>query len=415
MEIGYKDFVHRPIPMRLVNSIGKVMNKLGLFSLEKKTADQLMADACRRTGLSDWGDESFREPLEVLLESYRTDAGLNFFGWYIIHQRLTSCLANRLLIQEEIKQHPEIVEGEIPQPLFIVNMPRTGSTLLQRLLAQDPSNRSMLFWETLSSSPPPEPETYDTDPRIERAEKFLKIQEKIMPLFLKMHEMGPKIPEECVFLLENSLKSVTFTLGNHLPSYLNWLNKQDMVSTYQYHKLQLQILQSRLSTSRWVCKAPTHLYSMKALLSVYPDACIVQTHRDPCTVLPSVCCLVAAVRGATSDCLDLGNFGEEQLHRWELFINRCLQARDESDSSRFFDIHYRELVEDPIGTVKKLYNHFGYKYEHAFEKGMKQWLDSNPKHKKGAYHYSLELFEMDRDEVSRTFEHYCKQFGIPKD
>ena len=382
----------------------------------EKTEEFFMNAACQATGLSDWGDESFREPLRILLESYKKDAKLNHIGWFMIHQKLTQILCSRLLIRDTLKRNPEILRKKIEKPLFIISQPRTGTTLLQRLLGQDPFNRSLLCWEGLFPAPPPDPETHDIDPRIAETKKILEIQHKIMPEFQIQHSMHATKPEECIFLLEKSLVFHGFHIVNNLPTYYEWLNKQDLTPTYRYHRQQLQILQWHFPNQRWILKAPIHLHAIEALTTVYPDAYIVQTHRDPCKVIPSSCSLLTSFHAPTTDDLNLlASFASVCLNNMEDRVKRIFKLWDSFDPARLFDIHYKKLTQDPIGTVRGIYKHFGFEFTNEFEQRMKKYMDENPKNKHGVHHYSLEQFGLNKKMINRKFAKYCERFNIPQE
>jgi len=400
-----------PAPVYLFNRLGRAFERLGL-SPANRSEESLMAAARRRTGLSDWGDDSFREPLGILLESLRKDARLNLLGWIIIHESLTKNLVNRLLIQDELKRHPEILQVPIERPLFIVSMPRTGTTLLQNLLSQDQTNRSLLFWELMSPAPSPEPRTRDIDPRIAKAEKILWLSHKLMPEWATMHPMDAKTPEECFPLLENSFVSYSFAFYGVLPRYLKWIEEQDMVPPYRYYRQQLQLLQFRFPQKRWVLKAPLHMLCLDALLSVFPDACVVQTHRDPLKVIPSACSLVDILQRVICDRVDVDFYAPKWLDFLTSMVEHYSHVRDSADSARFFDVHYKDLVQDPLGTVRRVYEHFGYGYEARFEERMREWLAANPQNKHGTHRYCLEQFGMNPDMVNSRFATYCERFKI---
>ncbi len=404
-------FCHRPIPIRLLNWIGSILDRLGI-SLANRSEDSLMAAACRRTGLPDWGDESFREPLRVLLKSYRKDGMINFVGWFMIHELLIMHLSNRLHIQKELKRHPEILQESIRKPLFIISLPRTGTTLLQRLLSLEPSNRSLLYWEAINPAPPPEPQTHETDPRIAEAEKKLLALNKMAPSYASIHPMHAKGAEECIILLANSFSFPSFHLFAKNTQYTEWLRGQNMVPIYLYYRRQLQLLQSRYPTGRWILKAPLHMHYIDTLLEIFPDACVVQIHRDPLKVIPSVCSLVANLRGIYSDHMNPYLIGQEFLSELKIMAEKSSVARDAADPDRFYDIHYKDLVQDPAGTVRRIYKHFGYEFDSRFEERMHEYLSANPQDKHGVHHYSLEQFGLDRDMVNRSFAAYCERFGI---
>ncbi|MCP4107429.1 MAG: sulfotransferase [Desulfobacteraceae bacterium] len=403
--------LQHPGSVNMLNRAGIILERLGI-SPANRSEESLIADACRKTGLSDWGDESFRTALRVLLESYRKDADLNFIGWLKTHQRLLLHLTNRLYIQDALKRHPEILQEPICRPLFITGLPRTGTTLLHRLLSMAPYNRAPLSWETLSPAPPPDPRTRDTDPRIAEAEKILRNLYRTAPDFASIHPMQAKEPEECVALIMNTFAAPVFNIFANLTRYSKWLNEQDPVPIYRYYRQQIQLLQWQFSDCRWILKAPVHIYFMKGLLTMFPDACIVQTHRDPLRVIPSGCSLRATIRRTYSDHVDPSLIGQEFLHYLETVTERNIQIRKSADSAQFFDIHYKDIVQDPAGAVRRICGHFGYEFDSRFEEQIREYLDGNPKNKHGVHRYSLEQFGLTPEMVNSRFASYCERFGI---
>ena len=380
--------------------------------LANRSETSLMDAACRKTGLSDWGNEDFLIPLQILIESYRKDARLNHSGWIRNHELIIHHLCNRLLIQNTINSYPEIRQEQIHHPLFIVGMPRTGTTFLHRLISQDPSNRSPLFWETRNPAPPPDIRTYDTDPRIEHTNNHIKNLHKATPELPSIHLLDARVPEECMLLLANNFVSTFFRLFATIPQYMKWLYQQDMIPTYRYHREQIKILQFRYPTCRWVLKAPEHMFAMQALLSIYPDACIVQTHRDLYQSIPSLCSLLSVNRKSCSDDLDRTDIGKESLYTMKTWTDMCLQARKTIAATSIFDLRYEDLIRDPIGMVRNIYDYFGYQFETVFEKRMCEYLAVNRQHKHGVHKYSLEQFGLTVDMVNRTFQTYCDRFKI---
>ena len=404
---------HRPLLIRFLNWLGRAVERWG-WSLVDLSEASLLAAARRQTGLSDWGDEGFRIPLRILLESIEEEANFNLVGRYMFRQDTIKVLVNRLLIQDELKHHPEILREQIRRPLFITGLPRTGTTLLHNLLSQDPSSRTLLTWEALFPSPPPERQTRETDPRIAKADKRIRLLLFLAPNFATIHPVNAKDPNECMFLLRYSfLCRGVFELVAPIIRYVEWLDQQDMVSPYRYYRQLLQLLQWRCPGDHWVLKSPVHLFSLDALLTVFPDACVVQTHRDPLKVTPSCCSLFATFKGMYSDQVDLGRLGQECTNRLVSMLERGARVRDSTDSARFCDIYYQELLQDPIGTVRWIYAYFGYTFDVRMEVRIRRWLTENPQYKHGVHHYSPEQFCLDPAELNSRFAMYCKRFRIP--
>jgi hypothetical protein len=390
---------------------------LALYGISPReiNEDYLIQAACKITGLSDFGDESFIKPLGIILKSLKEDSEMNAYGWFYSHSLLIGHLSNRLLIHEELKQKPEITEQPIRKPLFIVSLPRTGTTLLQRLLALDTFNRSPLLSEMMAPAPAQLTDIKDTDPRILDTQEILDISHLLMPGVRPKHLMQPNEPEECLFMLEKSFLFPTFHSRQGLPSYIKWLNKQDLIPAYQLYKTQLQILQFCRPELRWVLKCPWHMYSMKALLKVFPDACVISTHRDPNKAISSIISLIASIREGLRNRTDMQLLGKTQLEFWKDMLNRYIEARDEFDQKRFIDVQYKDLVRDPIGTVQKIYEYFGYNFTSDFEERMKEYLYQNPKNKHGIHKYYPEQFGLDAGMIHKAFAEYMKRFRIPKE
>lgn len=414
MDATTDQFRPHSLAVRLLNRVGRVADRLP-WQLVSLNEEALLAAACQRTGLHDWGeDDSFRTPLSILLQSYREEAKLTLFGRYLFQQKIIRHLVNRLLIQEEIKRHPDILEVEIRQPMFIVSLPRTGSTLLHRLLAQDPECRPLLFWEALAPAPAPDPATHETDPRIAATEQLLLRQKKILPDFAKVHHFGARQPEECFPLLENSLVFPSFYIQANVPGYFHWLTEQhqDMTPTYRYYRQQLQILQYHFPAHRWLLKTPAHMYGLSALLTVFPEAAIVQTHRDLRQVIPSACSVVANFRGAVSQEIDLQRIGQESVRNNEIMLRRAAEARSSHLEAQFFDLPYQTLVAGPFEAVRRLYAHFGLEFTPSLEQRMRHWLMTNPKDKWGKHRYALEQFGLTSAILQERFADYHTQFGL---
>lgn len=405
--------LHRPWLIRFLNQLVRTIERCGVppVSLSEKP---LLAAACRRTGLSDWGDESFRAPMKILLESFEEEVKDNPLGRLLIRGFVINVLARRLRIQDELKRHPEILREQIRRPLFITGLPRTGTTLLQNLLSQDPSSRTLLTWEAISPIPPPESQTRENDPRISRIEWIFRMAFFIAPGFLAIHPSNARAPEECTLLLQNTFFCRgAFELASPPKQYAEWFEQQDMVPPYRYYRQLLQLLQWRCPGDHWVLKSPVHLPALDALLTVFPDACVVQTHRDLTKVVPSCCSLFSSMMRIFHDQVDLGLIGQKCTNQLARMLERGAQMRDSSDPTHFYDVYYRDLLKDPIGTVRQIYTHFGYNLDVRMEEGMRRWLSENPQNKHGVHRYSLEQFFLDPETLKSKFANYYKRFNIP--
>ena len=374
----------------------------------------LLEAACRESGGHDFGGDEFREPLRILLQGYETEARLTLLGRIAARKDTVSLLANRLRLVEDRQRHPGIAEERIERPLFIVGLPRTGSTLLHHLLAQDPASRVARAWEVMSPSPPPERARYETDPRIAQAERQLRWLDLLAPDFKAIHPLGAQLALECIAIMGYSFLSPRFHTTYHVPTYQEWLERQDLRPAYALHRRVLQHLQWRVPADRWVLKAPSHLWGFEALFATYPDALIVQTHRDPLTVLASVASLTAVLQGAFTDEVDLAEIGLEVTRRWATGLERAMQVRRSGavPAERFLDVNYHDLVADPLATIRRLYAHFDMPFGEEAERRMRLHLADYPKDKHGAHAYSLGAFGLDPGDLAHRFKGYCEHFEI---
>lgn len=379
----------------------------------------LLQAAIQKTDLSDWGDDSFKLPFRKLIESLETEANLSEQGRFLFWSSLMRLLCNRLKIQNDLNEHRQIREVKITKPLFVLGLPRTGTTLLHKLLACDPQARAILLWEGLYPSPPPKDETRDSDERIESVAQWIQLINALAPDLVKAHVLKASGPEECLWLIEHTFADLIFELRAHVPSYSRWLedyenreNSGNQEETYRYYRTLLQVLCWRCDRGHWVLKAPRHLFGLKGLLGVFPDARIVQTHRDPGEVLPSLCSLCGVNRRIYSNQVDDQAIGKLWFNKLEKGLMQAMRVRDDADADQFLDIHYRQLIADPIAAVKQIYEHHDYCYCDQFESNMRQWLEANKQHQHGKHEYFLETYALDRKQVDKAFEDYRTQFDL---
>ncbi len=396
----------------LVNAAARWLpgNGSGLVRLDEKT---LLESTRRRTGLDDFGDDSFREPLGILLEAFEKEAGLSFIGRLGVQSDLLRMLCSRLHLVEDRRRHPEIAAEVIRRPLFITGLPRSGTTFLHALLAQDPGHRAPQVWEVMYPSPPPERASYDSDPRIALTARLLSYMDLLMPEFKTVHLIHARLPQECIALTAHDFRSHVFESMYHVPTYRAWYDRQDKRPAYEFHRRFLQHLQWRCPGERWVLKAPSHLLGLEGLLQVYPDAAIILTHRDPLKVLPSCASFTEVLRRAFTDHLDKQSLALEVRERWVEGAGLAIKYRRRAGlQQQLFDVHYPDLVGAPMAVVRRLYEHFGLELTKAAEQAMQQFLVENPKGKSGEHRYSLEEFGLDREEERARFQFYLDFFGL---
>jgi hypothetical protein len=401
---------HRPLPLRLLNWVGDQLNLNSVSSLDL-TEESLLEAAQQASGLSDWGNGEFWIPLRRFLASINTEANLNLIGRYYFRQYFLRLLVNRLQLQADFNNHPETLEVPLNRPLFVVGMFRSGTTFLHNLLSQDPASRWLHVWEALYPSPSPDPATWDSDPRLKQAIQDIKFQDSLAPNFSTAHHIDPKRPAECSRLFEHGFIGHLFEFRANVKAYSDWLQQQDLTEAYRYYRQQLQHLSYHSSGNHWLLKAPAHIYALDALLSVFPDACIVYIHRDPLKVLPSCCSLSTIGRSRFSDQVDLREVGYHWLDRLAEGTERAMQVRQQTHPDRFYDLDYRTLVQDPAQTVRKIYDYFDYSFTPEMETHLQQWIQQNPQHKHGVHRYSLEQFGLTPKMVNERFATYRQQFN----
>ena len=406
----------RPLWLRTLNLGGHVLQRLGI-SLGKFNMDQLLGAACQRTGLHDFGTIPFRESLQLLLQSCEHEARLNVLGRLAVGQDTLRLLINRLHLEDDWKRSPGIAEQRIVRPLFIVGLPRTGTSLLHGLLAQDPANRTPLSWEVMYPSPPPERATYASDSRIAKAERRMQWIHWLAPDFKRIHEVSARLPQECVAITSHVFRSPQFATTFRVPMYEAWIDHADLRPAYDFHRRFLQHLQWRCPGAQWVLKSPAHLSGLEALLETYPDAGIIQTHRDPLAAIPSLASLRTVLQGAFSDHVSPLHIGLETTRHWAQVLESIIQFRrlHPAVHDRFCDVHYQALTHDSIGTVQHIYTAFGRSLSQEAEAGMRRYLAQHPQHRYGEHHYTLAQFGLDQAEETSRYRTYRDHFGIPSE
>jgi hypothetical protein len=251
------------------------------------------------------------------------------------------------------------------------------------------------------------------EPRIKRAEQMIRHAFALAPHFSAIHPLSATGPEECIFLFQNMFMSVVFDAYSEVPDYIAWLLQQDLTPAYRYYKKQLQLLQWRWPGTHWVLKSPHHLFFLDVLLTVLPDACVVQTHRDPATALASLCSLMATARRFYSDHVTEQRLGAPCLATWGTALDRMLHVREAADPARFYDLSYEDLLADPMAAVDRIYAYFEYAMTPGMEEGMQRWLAAHPQHQHGVHQYSLTQFGLDRTTVKQCCAAYLQRFHVP--
>jgi hypothetical protein len=397
--------------VRALNAGGRALRKLGADppSLE---VDSLIRAARSRAGTSDFGPWRFDEPLERLLESYRNEAALTTLGRITVRELLVSLLENLLLLEAERTRNPRVMEQSVADPVFIVGLPRTGTTHLHGIVSQDPRNRAPLTWEVMY---PAARGARDVETAAVRARTTSRLDwaNRLAPEFVRIHPIGADLPQECIAIHAQIFMGIQFHTTHAVPSYQNWFERDSQNLAYDFHRYMLQHLQTQRPGDRWVLKAPGHLFGLAALLRRYPNAKIVHTHRDPLRVMASMASHATVLRRAFSDAAEPRQIAKDWADRWALALDTFLAARDRAPAAQFLDVHYESIESKPLETVERVYDFLRWPLGEESRAAMQRFLDANPKDKHGAHRYTLEQFGFDRGAELRRFRAYCERFAIP--
>jgi hypothetical protein len=396
------------LPVRLFNGFGALLEKTRIPSTRMFATD-LVETAKRRCGLDDFGEGNFVDALSRLLDSCQDEAQLNLIGKIALKTDVLETLCARLQMERDWKLYPDITRQEVREPLFIVGLPRSGTSVLHRLLAADPEHRSPLMWEVRSPSPPTRA---NEKHRIQRTTQSCNFFNWLVPTFRFVHTVGAEVPQECVSLMTPTFLSDQFDAMYYVPSYRTWFFRQDLRPAYEYHRRFLQHLQFRRAARRWILKAPTHMFALPGLLSVYPDALFVQTHRTPVDAMASVSSLVTILRSAFSDAVDPFIVGREAIDYWSETIDKFLRERDGLADNRICDIQYDEIRREPIRAVRRIYEFFGWSLSREAEQNMRTLIASQAKRQTANHRYDLSQFGANADDVLSAFAPYCQRFGL---
>jgi hypothetical protein len=381
-------------------------------------AENLVALARETTGLNDLGEDTWQEGLERLIASFHADARLTDLGKMIAAGEIVMYLSNRLAVVEHHRQHPENARAAITRPIVVIGQPRTGTTILYDLLAQDPANRAPLSWEVDRPLPPPETATYEADPRIDEVQSQMDMVEQLMPGFKAMHPLGARLAQECVRITGQDFRSLIFSTQYRVPSYTRWLiNEADMAPAYRWHRSYLQLLQSKHQRDRWVLKTPAHQWCLSAVVNEYPDALLIQTHRDPLRVIASLSSLMTTLRKLASDDVVLQDIAAEWVDYIVTALDRSVDAREDGTvpKDQVVDVHFRDFMADPFGTIRGIYGAFGLELSDQAEQQMRAFLAENPQEKHGGHHYTFADTELDEGEVRARAKHYQDYFEVPSE
>lgn len=399
--------IQRSGTLRALNRLGSILSGCGI-ELTKLDQSRILDHASSEAGFN-FRDNKMEEGLNRLVYAIHSEARLNTFGKIAVRRVVQRSADQRLHIERAYSESPAIAEEAIDQPLFVIGMPRTGTTILQALLHRDPTHRSPMCWECLIPYPAPAPEQYESNDRINQIQSEFDQIFRLVPDFKKKHYMEADSPQECIGITALNFCSFQYLAQCYMPSYHEWfVTEADQVANMRWHKRFLQFLQSGgVRRERWLLKSPIHLSRLRAIFKVYPDARIVVTHRHPKYIVPSVASLLTSVRSLYSDYEDSNRSGQEALHIWSSYFDRFLADRQLLDKeAQIVDVNFEYFVQDHLGVVEEIYRHFGWNLSDAAREAMRLFLQEEQRDKHGKHEYSLAQFGIDESDVAKYYGNY---------
>ena len=380
----------------------------------------LLAEARDRAGLADFGDESFLVALRVLLGSLDREANLNAVGRGTQHARIVDSLVTRLMSEDFIRRHPEILDEDLGEPVVIVGLARTGTTRLHRLLGSGPAFEVARWWEVRYPAPFPGSDWRRDDPRVAAAHAEVKATLEAVPVLASIHPWDAEGADEEVMLVEHSFMSWVPESGAHVPGYSAWLDGQDFVPVYRHLERLLKFIQwqkqqaGRRGGRRWILKAPFHLGFIDELFAVFPGARVIQTHRDPVETIPSTASFFRALHELNTDQVDAKAVGEVVRRRFGGGLHHCMRARDRYAPERFLDVDYRDANRDALAEARRVYEWLGEPLTDEALQAMQRWLAENAREKRAPHDYTLEEFGFTRKSLEEEFAEYRERFVLSR-
>jgi hypothetical protein len=361
--------------------------------------------------LSDAMRAGVRPGLEAALEAIEAETDLTDEGRDRAIDQFRDNLCRLAAIEADRRAHPEIADVKIDRPVFILGLPRCGTSLLHALIGSDTAVRTPLSWEVAMPSPPPEAATFDNDPRAQAFDDYVasNFSGKWADV-MKAHPIGARIPQECGMILETSFQGLNPVMMFRMRSFYRWYLQSDTRFAYQVHRMWLQHLAWHNPRKRWVLKVQEHAYHIPELLAAYPDAMFVQPHRDPVTVMASISRLIEVIRSVSFDHQDRAALGEELLHLWHDGQTRMMAVRQERPDLPIHDMRYLDLAADPVGAVRGVYDFADIDFTPETESGIRRWLAANPADKHGRHTYALEDYGLTKERVQSVYADYIETY-----
>lgn len=398
---------------RLLRGVNRVADAFGVLRRPLRR-EELIGIAQQRTGLSDFGGWAFEEPLAVLLAAYEEEADLTVFGRIAARWDMLRFLSNLLRLREEEQRDPSILNESIDRPIFIMGLPRSGTTFLHNLLGQDPANLVPRCWETIYPCPARGHARSARDPRPDQVARQFANFLRLAPELPSVHPLDARAAQECTEITGQVMRSLRFDTTHYVPSYERWLENTGHLEAYRFHKRFLQHLQHRKGRGRWILKSPDHIFAFDALRAVYPDAHFVFVHRDPLEVLPSVARLTEILREPFTRRVDRLQIGRQVSGSWAQGATLLVKASKDlrRTPERIMHVHHGDLVADPAGVIGTIYRHFGLALSHRARTGMDRFIIAKPNGGYGQNSYCLEDYGVDPQIERKRYAEYMTHFSM---
>jgi hypothetical protein len=397
----------RPDWVRRVNGMGPGVG--GARHLVSLDPDELVATARRATGLDDFGPDTWEEPFRRLVAALDGESRLHVVGRLMSRHDLLRHLCTRLLVIDALARDPGIAEERIESPVFITGPARSGTSILQELLGEDPQLRPPLAWEMAHPFPPGDGRP---DERASWAEAEFELWADVQPEFAAIHEMAARLPEECLWLFAPEFEGTFWATCTDVMSFLAWRSASDIEPCYRFHKTMLQVLQRGRSPRPWVLKSPVHLARLPLVFATYPDARVIVTHRDPARTVPSTISTLAAGRHTRCDDVDPMQIAATAGYGLRATLGALTAARSTLPAGRVADVQYLDLLRDPVGTISRACEQLGLAFTPAFAASIEAYLAARPQTKHGVHRYSAADYGLDPEALRSDFAGYMTTFGV---
>jgi hypothetical protein len=380
-------------------------------ALRAATRDDLGKPTADTSAASDFGDSGYLEGLRVLLSALDKETEPTPFGRMMLRKQIVNVLCNRLLLEMQLARQPAIEQQPIEKPIIILGLPRTGTTALHQLMGNDPGIQVLEYWLAAAPQPRPLREQWGDTRGYKQALADLRGMYYLDPSLKAVHLMTADGAEECRHLLQHCFADDTFDCNSTIPAYSQWYDAVDMRPAYLQHRRCLQLIGSTAPGRRWVLKYPVHMGNLDLLFELYPDACVVQTHRDPARIVPSECSLVSGWRALYETGVDRHEIGRRRMELWARRLEHTMEVR-KGREDRFFDLNFREVLSDPVAAVRRVYDHFGLELAGEGESRLGEWRQENPHGKYGLHTYKAADYGLDDVVMHDRYAAYMQAFGV---